>query len=95
MQTRTENDVYSLKWTEADLHASWEKQVTEQTEPFLKKSDQLARQEIEGILALYKNLENHNEDIEKYEHVLENDNYPNGFDSTKVQSALEELDRKG
>ena len=86
--------VYSLGWTEADLHAEWEKQVTEQTKPFKKQSDQLARQEIEGILALYKNLENHNEDIEKYEHMLENDDYPNGFNATEVQSALEELEGK-
>jgi len=86
--------IYLSGWTEADLHAEWEKQVTEQIKPLKKQSDQLARHEIEAILALYKNLENHNEDIEKYEHMLESDDYPNGFDATEVQSALEELEEK-
>jgi len=88
------DSVYSLGWTEADLHAEWEKQVAEQTKPLKKQSDQLARHEIEVILALYKNVENHNEDIEKYENMLENNDYPNGFNATKVQSALEELEEK-
>jgi hypothetical protein len=86
--------IYSSGVTEEVLRAEWDKQVFEQTKPLKKQSNQLARLEIEAILALYKNLENHNEEIEKYESMLENDDYENDFSASDVQSALEEHQAK-
>ena len=88
------NFVYSSGVTEVVLCAEWDKQVSEQTKPLKKQSDQLARLEIDAILALYKNLESHNAEIEKYESMLENDDYEHGFNATEVQAALEELQEK-
>ena len=86
--------VYSSGVTEEVLRAEWDKQVFEQTKPLTKQSDQLAKMEIEAILALYKNLESFNAEIESYEIMLENDNYEHGFSAIEVQAALEDLQQK-
>jgi len=86
--------VYSSGVSEENLRAEWDKQVFEQTKPLKKQSDQLARLEIEAILALYKNLENYSAEIERYERMLENDDYEDGLTATEVQAALEELQEK-
>ena len=76
------------------LHAEWVKQVVEQTKPLKKQSKHLANIEIEGILALYKNIENYNEEIDQYEMMLEKKQYEKGFTAADVQGFLEELERK-
>jgi hypothetical protein len=86
--------VYSSGVTEEILRVEWDKQVFEQRKPLAKQSDQLAKLEIEAILALYKNMESHNAEIESYEIMLENDDYEHGFTATEVQAALEDVQQK-
>jgi len=86
--------VYSSGVTEDTLRVEWKKQISEQTKPLVKQSDQLAKVQIEMILVLYRNLESHNEERERYEIMLETGDYEDGFAATDVQDALEELQEK-
>ena len=76
------------------LLEEWAKQVEEQTKPLEKQSKHLANIAIEGILALYKNIENYSEEIARYEMMLEKEEYEIGFTAADVQGFLEELERK-
>jgi hypothetical protein len=76
------------------LSEEWAKQVEEQTKPLKKQSKHLANIEIQGILALYKNIDNYSEEIAQYEMMLEKEQYEIGFTAADVQGLLEELERK-
>jgi len=78
----------------AHLRAQWDDQVLEQTKPLKKQSKHLANIEIEGILALYKNIETYQEDISKYETMLETGELESGSTATDVQVMLREAQAK-
>jgi hypothetical protein len=78
----------------AHLRAQWHDQVLEQTKPLKKQSKHLANIEIEGILALYKNIETYQEDISKYETMLETGEFESGATATDVQVILTEAKAK-
>jgi hypothetical protein len=59
-----------------------------------KQSKHLANIEIQGILALYKNIENYSEEIARYETMLEKEQYEKSFTAADVQELLEELEKK-
>ena len=78
----------------AHLRAQWDDQVVEQTKPLKKKSKHLANIEIEGILALYKNIETYQEDISKYEIMLETGELESGTTAIEIQVMLTEVQGK-
>jgi len=78
----------------AHLRAQWDDQVMEQTKPLKKQSKHLANIEIEGILALYKNIETYQEDISKYEIMLETGELESGTTATEIQVMLTEAQGK-
>ena len=59
-----------------------------------KQSKHLANIEIKGILALYKNIETYQEDISKYETMLETGELESGSTATDVQVMLREAQAK-
>lgn len=78
----------------AYLHAQWEDQVIEQTKPLKKQFKNLANIEIEKFLALYKNIETYQEDISKYETMLETGEFESGSTATDIQVMLREAQAK-
>ena len=78
----------------AYLYAQWDDQVLEQTKPLKKQSKHLANIEIEGILALYKNIETYQENISKYETMLETGEFESGATATDIQVMLMEAEAK-
>ena len=76
------------------LYAQWDDQVLEQTKPLKKQSKHLANIEIEGILALYKNIETYQENISKYEIMLETREFESGATATDIQAMLMEAEAK-
>ena len=68
--------------------------MLEQTKPLKKQSKHFANIEIEGILALYKNVETYQEDISKYESMLETGELESGSTATDVQVMLREAQAK-
>ncbi|KDR65486.1 hypothetical protein GALMADRAFT_148660 [Galerina marginata CBS 339.88] len=83
-----------LGYTENLLRDEWKAQIVEQTKPLTKQSKHLANKEIEDVLALVKNKENNEKELEEYESILDSGEYEDGQDASTVQSYIEDLQNK-
>ncbi|KDR74548.1 hypothetical protein GALMADRAFT_70781 [Galerina marginata CBS 339.88] len=86
--------VLDLGYTEDLLRDEWKAQIVEQTKPLTKQSKHLANKEIEDVLALVKNKENNEKELEEYENILDSGEYEDGQDASTVQAYIEELQNK-
>jgi len=64
--------------------------MVEQTKPLKKQSKDLAKKEIEAILALIKTLEAHKQEVNDLQAILLAEDHDNGISADEIQILLEE-----
>ncbi len=82
--------LYTRGLTSEFLKTQWLQQINEQTKPLKKQSKNLANKEIETILCLLKTPEEHKQEANDLQAMLETGDYKDGITADEIQMLLEE-----